>query len=118
MKLIKTILIAALALTVNAAPIVNSGYPPGGSSANPAPKYSPDNKLNYYYGLAETIGGVRTVSMGWYNDHTVAQLMNIVTERNLTNWNYYVGRYKAEIVWIALPPGQAPGTIGPNPFTQ
>lgn len=118
-------LLAALALcaglmTANAAEmIVNAGAVPGATVSDPWPAKLADGST-VYYGLTQTKNGVKTLIMGWHTDATlVCGLFEQQNQRNLDNlWDRLLGRYKAEMVWIAVKPGQvAPPNVGGDPLT-
>lgn len=117
----KTLLIAAgiaLALTLHAAPQIGRGTPPGSNAYDPWPTLTKEG-YRVVYGLMETRNGVSAVTFGWYSDAPkICGLHEQETLRNASNWwDRLLGRYKAEMVWIVLKPGEStPGQVGGNPL--
>lgn len=103
------ILCAGITTATAAEQRVNRGPAPGSSTANPWPRKLPDGS-NVYWGLMETRNGQSRVIFGWYQDAPkVCYLHEQESFRNLGNWwERLLGRYRAEMVWIAVRPGETP----------
>ena len=107
----------ALALTLNAAPQIGRGTPPGSAIGEPWPITTAQG-CRIVYGLMETRNGVSTITFGWYDDRIkVCYLHEQEAARNLANWwPKLLGQYRAEMVWIIIQPGQSiPAQVGGNP---